>query len=247
MDIDEVLIKDNEAVEDLLHGKMKIIQSNNGYRFSIDAVLLANFVRAKKEDNIIDLGTGSGVIPLILSHRHHDLKITGLELDPHAADMAKRSVELNGLSHRIIVKEGDIREIKTLFPPESFSLVVANPPYGKPGSGHVNPEPGKATARHEIEGGLDDFISAAAYLLKQRERFFLIYPARRLADVISVMRDNGSEPKRMQMVHSREGEGARLILVEGIKGGGVEMEVMKPLYIYDDEGGYTPEIESIYS
>lgn len=236
----------DEAIEELLRGSLKIIQKKRGYRFSIDAVLLAGFARIKKGDNVFDLGTGSGVIPLILSFRHESAKITGLELDSETADMAGRSVDLNKLSQKISIVEGDVRGIKKLFPPEGFDSAVANPPYGRLDTGRINPDGQVATARHEIAGDLDDFLLAASYLLKYKGRLSIVYPARRVADLIAGMRGLNMEPKRMQMVYSREGEGAVLVLVEGVKGGGVEMDVMKPLYIYGRDGAYTEEIEKLY-
>ena len=242
----QISLKPGEAIEDLLRGSLKIIQKKTGYRFSIDAVLLANFAGIKKGAGVVDLGTGSGVIPLILSFRHESITVTGIELDPESADMARRSVELNNLSEKLSIVDGDLRGIKKLFKPESFASALANPPYGKPGTGRINPNGQIASARHEISGDLDDFLGAASYLLKYRGRLSIIYPARRVADVIVGMRRLNVEPKRMQMVHSREGEGASLVLVEGVKGGGVEMEVLKPLYIYAPDGSYSGEIEDMY-
>ena len=240
------LLKADEAIEDLLRGSLKIIQKKAGYRFSIDAVLLANFAGIKKGDSVVDIGTGSGVIPLIISFRHESANVTGVELDAESADMAKRSVEVNNLSGKISIVEGDIREIKKLLLPESFGSALANPPYGRLDTGRINPNEQIAAARHEIAGDLDDFLKAAAYLLKYKGRLSIVYPARRVADIVAGMRTFNMEPKRMQMVHSREGEGASLVLVEGVKGGGVEMEVMKPLYIYDRDGTYTRELEEMY-
>ena len=244
--MEQITLKADEAIEDLLQGSLKIIQKKSGYRFSIDAVLLANFADIKKGERIVDIGTGSGVIPLILAFRHKACDITGLELDACAADMAARSVEMNKLSGRISIAQKDIRDIKKTFHPETFGAALANPPYGKLDTGRINPNEQIAAARHEIAGGLDDFLGAASYLLKYKGRFSIIYPARRLADVIAGMRSFNLEPKRMQMVHSREGEGACLVLVEGVKGGGVEMEVIKPLYIYANDGCYTSSVEAMY-
>ena len=236
----------NEVIEDLLKGKLKVIQKKEGYRFSIDAILLANFVRIKRRDRIIDLGTGCGVIPLVLSWKHPENKITGVELDNSTASMANRSVILNNLSDRITIKRGDIKNISSLCDTETFDLAVANPPYGKPHSGRLNPNSEKATARHEISGNLDNFLSAASYAVKYRGRVSIIYPAKRLTDLISGMKNRGFEPKRMRLVYSREDESAKLALIEGVKGGGIEMEILKPLYIYDEKGDYTFEIEEMY-
>ena len=244
--MEDLSLKPGETVEDLLYGRLRIIQKRPGYRFSIDAVLLAAFTHVREGERLADLGTGSGVIPLLLAFRHERLNITGLELDPHAAHMAERSVEMNGLSGRISIMEGDLRSVRALLPPESFGLAVANPPYGRLNSGRINADSGIAAARHEIRGSLDDFLAAASYLLKYKGRLSLIYPARRGADVIAGMRKVNIEPKRLRTVHPREGDGANLILVEGVKGGGVEMEVMRPLYIYDCDGNYTSEVEEMY-
>lgn len=238
--------KTSEVVEDLLHGKLKIIQNKDGYRFSIDAILLANFVNAKKRAAIIDLGTGCGVIPIVLSWKNPDNDIKGVEIDSSAADMATRSVALNNLTDKIVIEPGDIKDLRSLYKAESFDIAVTNPPYGKPETGRLNPNSGKAVARHEINGTLDDFLSAAAYCVKFRGRLFIVYPAKRLADLMWGLKKRGFEPKRMRLVYSREGESARLVLVEGVKGGGADMEVLKPLYIYDNEGGYTKEIEEMY-
>lgn len=225
---------------------MKIIQKREGYRFSIDAILLADFTRTKKGDRIVDLGTGSGVIPLILSRKNPSSELVGVEMENAICDMARRSVEMNKLAGRINIVQGDIKDVKELFPPESFDSAVTNPPYGKLDTGRINPQTEKAAARHEITGNLDDFMAAASCLVKFRGRITVIYPAKRLADLIAGLRDRGFEPKRMRMVHSREGESARLVLIEGVKGGGVEMEVLKPLYIYGRDGSYTSEVEEMY-
>jgi len=240
------MVKNDEAIEDLLKGRLKVIQKKGGYRFSIDAVLLADFTRVKKKDVIADLGTGCGVIPLILSRKAEKSRICGIELSAAAADMALRSIRLNGLDEKISISHGDVRTIKILYPAETFDLVVTNPPYGRPNSGRINPSKDVAEARHEIAGSLDDFLAAAAYLLKYGGRFSLVYPAKRLADLMEGLRKRGIEPKRMRTVHSRQGEAAKLVLLEGIKGGGVEMEIMPPLYIYGNDGGYTAEVEAMY-
>ena len=241
-----VKLKKGESLDDLLKGKLSIIQKIEGYRFSIDPILLAGFAHIKRCDLVADLGAGSGVISLILAYRHRQIKITGIEIDAEQADMASRSLTLGSLNKRAAIIKGDLKEIKSLSPPEIYSVVVANPPYGKATSGRINPDEKIAAARHEIRGGLYDFLKAAAYLLKYRGRVNLIYPARRLADLIYDMRMTGIEPKRLRSVHSNRGEPAKLVLLEGVKGGGVEMKVMDPLYIYDGKGNYSKEVEGMY-
>lgn len=237
---------DDEVVEDLLKGRLKIIQKKKGYRFSIDAVLVAHFARIKKKDRVADLGTGSGVIPLILSYRHPDNPVTGIEIDPDAALMAKRSVEINNLSDNITILTGDIRKIRNIAAPESFSFVLANPPYGKAGSGRLSNGFSRASARHELRGSFKDFIKAGAYLLKYRGSLCIIYPSKRLADAIYEMRECGIEPKRLRTVHSRKDDAAKLVLIEGTKGGGTEMEIEPPLYIYKNGDLYSDEVQAMY-
>lgn len=237
---------EKEVVEDLLHGRMKIIQKRRGYRFSMDAVLLADFVKVRKGCRIVDLGTGCGVIPLILSQKNPLSEMVGIEIDRETADMARRSVELNGLSDRISIVHGDIKRVRSLFPPESFGVAVANPPYGVLRTGRISPKAGRAESRHEISAELDDFISAAFYLVKYGGRLSIVYPARRLVDLVCRFRNGGFEPKRLRPVYSRESGSAELVLLEGIKGGGIEMEVMSPLYIYGEDGRFTPEMEKMY-
>lgn len=247
MEIKDVELADDEALEDLLKGRLKIIQKKKGYRFSIDAVLISHFARIKKKDNVVDLGTGSGVIPLILSYRYPLNSISGIEIDGVVASMARRSVAFNDLSEKIDIIEADVRALRKEFAPESYSCVVANPPYGKAGSGRLSEGHSKASARHEVTGSLKNFIEAGAYLLKYRGAMSIIYPSKRTADVFYEMRSCGVEPKRLRTVHSRRGEAAKLVMIEGIKGGGVEMEIEPPLYIYKKKDVYSEEIEAMYS
>jgi len=242
-----LLLASDEAIEDLLHGRLKIIQKKKGYRFSIDAILIASFARIKKKDTLVDLGTGSGVIPLILSYRHPDNLITGIEMNGDVASMARRSVDLNDLRSVITILKEDIREIRKSLKAESFSTVIANPPYGKMGSGRLSNDEDRASARHELTGNIKDFIKAGAYLLKYRGSLNIIYPSKRLVDVINEMRLCGIEPKRLRTVHSRKGDAAKLVMVEGIKGGGVEMDIEAPLYIYESGDFYTEDVKVMYS
>lgn len=239
-------MNENETLDDLLGGKLKILQKKKGYRFSIDSILLVHFVRLRPGIKAIELGLGSGVISLILCYRT-GCSLTGVELQPQMAEMAARSFRLNGLEGKIDIVTGDVRDIKEMMPGGSFDAVIFNPPYRKKGSGRISTDAEKAIARHEINGCLADFISAAAYLLKQSGAVFTIYPASRAVEIVCRMRESGIEPKTMRIVHSASRTEAEFILVEGSKGGGEELEILPPLFIYDNDGNYTPEIQAIFS
>jgi tRNA1Val (adenine37-N6)-methyltransferase len=240
------LKKTGETADKLMGGSVLVLQKEKGYRFSIDAILLAHFVDLAGHDSACDLGTGSAVIPIILSKRHYRVKIAGVEIQNELADMAMRNVRLNDLEHSVRIHKGSIKKISDLFDQESFSCVFFNPPYRKMNSGRINPDREKAVARHEIEGTIADFLFAARYLLSEGGSVHVIYPATRAVELIFGMRKMTLEPKRIRMVHSSNGSRAQFILVEGIKGGGEELLIMPPLYIYNDDGTYSEEMEEIY-
>lgn len=236
-----------ETVDLLQPGGLKLLQAKNGYRYSLDPVLLADFVGAAKSQKLIDLGTGVGVLPLLFSGDESVGEIVGLERQRGLAERAQRNVEINGLSGRIRIVEGDLRQIRDLFPVESFDLVVSNPPYRNSGSGRIAPEDERAAARHELAGGLADFLSAASYLLCNGGRFAIVYLAERLAELMDGMREYRLEPKRLRCVHSRLGAPAKMVLVEGRKCGGSGMAVEPPLYIYRSaERDYSDEVLALY-
>jgi tRNA1Val (adenine37-N6)-methyltransferase len=241
------LIRDGETADDILGGRIKVIQKKRGYRFSVDALLLAKFSKEAKGHRILDLGTGSGVIALILSHMKPASHVIGIEIQEDLTDMAQRTLALNGcIPENIEIRKGDIRRVETLIRPRSFDAVVFNPPYRRLQSGRINPEEEKARARHEILGSLDDFLKAAACALRPRGRVYLIYPARRMVELICRMRQNRLEPKRCRMVHSYPEHRGEFILAEGISGGREEMIVEPPLYIYDKEGHYSEAMAAVF-
>ncbi|MBW2637379.1 MAG: tRNA1(Val) (adenine(37)-N6)-methyltransferase [Deltaproteobacteria bacterium] len=240
------LRKTGETADKLMGGSVLVLQKEKGYRFSIDAILLAHFVNLAGHDCVCDLGTGSAVIPIILSKGNDRIKIAGVEIQDDLADMAMRNVRLNDLEHSVRIYKGDIKKIGDYFDPESFHCVFFNPPYRKVNSGRINPDREKAVARHEIEGTVADFLSAARYLLSEGGSVHVIYPATRLVELISGMRKMALEPKRIRMVHSNNCSRAQFILAEGIKGGGEELHVMPPLSIYNDDGVYSGEMEEIF-
>ncbi|MDY0269296.1 tRNA1(Val) (adenine(37)-N6)-methyltransferase [Trichloromonas sp.] len=243
--IDEVQLAPDETLDDLRCGGLRIIQSRDGYRFSLDPVLLCAFARIGAGEAVVDLGTGSGVIPLLLARRTAAGSIVGVEIQSQAADRAQRAAVLNGLAERISIIHRDLRDLRGVLAPESCDVVLSNPPFRPIGTGKVAPRDERAAARHELAGGLEDFLVAAYFLLKQGGRFYLIHLAERLAEVLAAMRRMRLEPKRLRCVYSRPGQGARLVLVEGRKEGRPSLTVEAPLYIYVGEG-YSAEVLAMY-
>lgn len=234
-----------ETIDALLQGRLSIIQSKSGYRFSLDALLLADFASVRKGARVIDLGSGNGVVALALAALHPSVKATGLEIQPEMARRAERSAALNRLSERVSFIHGDVRAAAALFGAESFDAAVANPPYRTVSSGRINPDLEKRHARHEILAGLDDFLRAAARLLKRGGTMALVYPTTRTIDLLSGMRNRGIEPKRLRCVHSSTRGDAALVLVEGVKGGRCEVKIMPPLVVYARKGEYSAEMNEI--
>jgi tRNA1Val (adenine37-N6)-methyltransferase len=225
----------DETLDTFFNGRLKILQKKRGYRFSIDAVLLSKFIKIRKNEKAIDLGTGCGILPLLLSQATKAHSFVGVEIQKGLADCAKKNVVLNHLSDRISIVHGDFRELKGTFPPGSFDVVSSNPPYRKYRTGRVNPLVEKAVARHEIKGTLEDLISIASYLLPPKGRCYLIFPAMRTVDLLVASRGKGLEPKRLQFVYPRINKGAKFVLAEAIKASGVGLRIAEPLILH--EGG----------
>lgn len=241
----EVEIAHDETLDDLRAGGLKIIQSRKGYRFSLDPVLLCGFAKVGKGENVVDLGTGGGVIPLLLARRTEAQRLVGVEIQPSMADRARRSVRLNGLEGRVTILEGDLRRIGEILPSGAFDAVVANPPFRRGGTGRHALGEERAAARHELAGGIDDFLRAAARLLKRGGRLYVVFLAERLAELLEGMRRQRLEPKRLRCVHSRPGEEARMVLVEGRLGGKGGLVAEAPLHIYEGDG-YSAEVLALY-
>ena len=235
-----------ETQDALFEGRLKVLQKKCGYRFSIDALLLAHFAKPLPMDQIIDLGTGCGILPLVLAFRHKVKSVIGVEIQPSLADLARRNVALNRLSTRIKIWEKDLKNLGGNRCRGTFDLVLSNPPYRKVGSGRVNPRLEKAMARHEITATLEDVIRTAGALLKDKGRLTMIYPASRTADLIEEMRKFHLEPKRWQFVHSHPGEEARLLLIEALKEGRPQVRVLPPFFLYDSTGKYTLEAQELF-
>ena len=221
----------DETLDTFLNGSVYVLQKKRGYRLSVDAILLSQFIRIRNGEQAIDLGTGCGILPLLLSRTTKARSFVGVEIQKDLAELAKRNVSLNNLDHRIEILSQDFRNLKAIFPSGRFDVVFSNPPYRKFLSGRVNPSAEKAVARHEIKTTLHDVISIAAYLLPPKGRSYLIYPASRAVDLLVTMREQKLEPKCLQFVYPRRGEAAKFLLVESTKGSGVEVKVMEPLFL----------------
>ena len=244
--IGELHALDGETVDAILGGRLRIIQKKRGYRFSLDALLLAHFAALREGDNLIDLGTGGGIVALILAQRFSCGHVLGIDIQEELVAMAKRSVILNGFEGYVEICRGDVRRPETLCGPQSFSAAVFNPPYRRLHSGRMNPGSEKAMARHEIAGSAADFLTAAAYALRPDGRTYVIYPATRMVELLARMRERRIEPKRLRMVHSCHGGLGAFVLLEGVKGGREELKVLPPLFIHEEAGGYTLEMTEIF-
>lgn len=231
----------------LFAGRLSCRQHRDGYRFSLDAVLLAHFFAPRPGESLLDLGCGCGVIPLILAYRWPHLRQTGLELQPQLAALARRNAADNGLAERIRIVEGDLRAITNLFKPGQFQRVVCNPPFYRSEGARLNLDPERRLARHEVAADLGEVTAAASWLLHKGGRVDLVYPAERAAALLAALRGAGLEPKRLQVVHNHPGSPGKLVLVEGLKGGGEELEILPPFFIYREAGGgYSAEMERCY-
>ena len=238
---------DEETVDEILGGSLKIRQSKRGYRFNLDSLVLAHFVSLKSRTDNLDIGCGNGIIALVLAMRYAQSRWHGLEVQEGLAALAEKNVEQNGLDNRVTIDRGDARDIKKIYQTHSFDQVVFNPPYRKINSGRMNPLPEKAVARHEISGSLDGFLAAAKYALKPKGRVFTIYPATRLVELICLFRKQDIEPKRMKLVFSGAASDAEFVLVEGRSGSREELKVEPPLLIYDEPKKYTQDMKNIFN
>lgn len=240
-------IFENERLDDLQYKGLRLLQKKDGFCFGVDAVLLSHFVQVAKNSNVIDLGTGTGIIAILLAAKREPRKVTGLEIQPEIAEMAARSVQLNGLEDRVEIVQGDIKEAAKRFGASSFDAVVSNPPYIGRGGGLLNPADTKAISRHEILCTLEDVVSAAAELLRPGGKFSMVHRPQRLADIICRMRNNAIEPKYLRFVHPSPGKKPNLLLISGTRNGNPELKIQEPLYIYDSDGNYSKEINEIYN
>ncbi len=243
----------DETLELLRMGKGPILQKRDGYRFSIDALILADFMashlitaRNRRSVRYIDLGTGCGIIAILMAKWKKDLSGYGIEIQPSLADMAKRNLMLNNLEDRLQILCMDLKELPGKFPPASFDWVTINPPYRRINTGRINPNPQKAIARHELFVSLKDICEIMAYLLREKGKAFLIYPAPRITSLLIQLRAAGLEPKSLKPVYPKPGEKACWILIEAVRKGREGLIFDMPLWVEDEHGRYTEEVNKVF-
>ena len=239
------LVKDNERIDDLQNGYY-VIQDPDKFCFGMDAVLLSGFAKVKKGETALDLGTGTGIIPILLKTKTNGKHFTGLEIQKECADMAGRSVRYNHLEDNVEIVQGDIKEAADIFGAASFDVVTSNPPYMIGQHGLTNPEEPKAIARHEVLCTLEDVVSRTAKLLKPGGHFYMVHRPFRLAEIMTMLVKYKLEPKRMQLVYPYIDKEPNMVLIEAVRGGKPRMTVEKPLIVYQSPGVYMPEIYDIY-
>lgn len=239
-------LKESERLDDLQRNGYQIIQKEQGFCFGMDAVLLSGFAKVKPGEKAIDLGTGTGIIPILLKAKNDGKHYTGLEIQEEMADMARRSVALNHLEEKIDIVTGDIKEASRLFGAASFDVVTSNPPYMNDAHGLKNPDLPKAIARHEVLCTLEDVVREAAKLLRPGGRFYLVHRPHRLIEIVSALTKYRLEPKRMKMVHPFVDKQANMVLIEAVRGGRSMIQVEAPVIVYKEPGVYTDEIYEIY-
>lgn len=239
-------LKPGERIDELNRNGYQIIQDKNRFCFGMDAVLLSGFATVKPGETVLDLGTGTGIIPILLEAKTDGAHFTGLEIQPDSADMACRSVALNGLEQKVDIVTGDIKDASKLFGASSFDVITTNPPYMIGQHGLQNPDEAKAIARHEVLCTLEDIMRESSKLLKPKGRFYMVHRPFRLSEIFCCMTKYGIEPKRMKLVHPFIDKEPNMVLIEGLHGGNPRMTVEKPLIVYKEQGKYTDEIYDIY-
>ena len=242
----KISLREGERLDDLMRSGRVIIQNENEFCFSMDSVLIAHFPKFKKNARVIDLGTGTGVIPLLIADEVKE--ICAVELNSQMADLARRNVELNGLSEKIFVMEGDYRKHREIFKAESFDVAIANPPYTPITNGEANKISGIARARHEFTATLEDVVTAARYVLKFHGAFYMIHLASRLCEIVDALHRHQMEMKRLRLIQPKQGRDANLIMLEAVVGANVgNLKILPPLIVHNDDGSYTDEIYKIYT
>ena len=239
-------VSDQETLDELKGYRLRIIQPRHGYRFSVDPLLLADFARIGKGERVLDLGTGCGIIPMLLARQEPSAQITGAEFQEVMADIAGRNVALNDLSGQVEIISHDVVDLRRRFPVSSFDLVVSNPPYRRPGTGKISPRAGRDDSRHETTATLADFMAAAKFLVKESGRICFIYHTCRLAELMAQAALQKLAPIRLRMVHGNVDAPGRMFLIELMKGRIGELQVEPPLMVRREDGGYSEEKLRIY-
>lgn len=243
----EVTLKENERIDDLELKGLKIIQNKEGFCFGIDSVLLSDFAKnIKKDGMVLDLGTGTGIIPILLCGKTNLKKVIGVEVQEEVAQMAKRSIQLNKLEEKFEVLNENILNLNSIYKKQTFDVIVTNPPYKKINTGIINENEKKIISRHELTANLEDFIKISKDLLKDKGEFYMVHRPERLVDILSLMRKYKIEPKILRMVYSNTNKEPKLVLVKGVKNANPFLKVEKNLYIYKADGNYTDEVLKIY-
>ena len=244
----DVELKKNERIDDLEFKGLKIIQNEKGFCFGMDSVLLSDFAKNMKNNStVLDLGTGTGIIPILLCGKTNLKKVVGIEIQQDVANMAKRSSQLNNLQDRFEVVNTNIINLKNIYEKQSFDVIVTNPPYKKENTGITNENEAKLISRHEITANLEDFISISKDLLKDKGEFYMVHRPERLVDILSLMRKYKIEPKILKFVSPNKNKEPNLILIKGIKNANSFLKIEKNLYVYNEDGKYTNEILKIYN
>ena len=243
---EDLFLREGERIDDLERNGYGIIQKKGAFCFGMDAVLLSGFASVRKGERVLDLGTGTGIIPILLEAKTEGSYFVGLEIQEESADMARRSVRYNHLEEKVEIVTGDIKEAGRLFGLASFDVVTSNPPYMNQSHGLVNPGDGKAIARHEVLCTLEDVIREGGRVLKPGGRFYMVHRPRRMVEILETFRRHSLEPKRMKMVHPYAGREANMVLIEARKGGNPLMKVEAPVIVFDGDGNYSDEIRTVY-
>ena len=240
------MIKNDEILDDLQLQGLHIIQKKSGFKFGIDAVLLSDFAKDAPSKATLDLCTGTGIIPVLLSGKTKTPRICGLEIQEEIADMAKRSVEYNKIENRVEILQGDLKNAAEIYGKGTFDKITCNPPYMKNNTAVKNETDTLSISRHEIACTLEDGISVSSALLRPKGRFFMVHRPFRLAEIMNVLIKYRLEPKRMQLVHPFIDKEPNMVLIEASKGGNSRIKVEKPLIVYKEPGVYTDDILKIY-
>lgn len=240
-------LRENERIDDLEINNLKIIQRSDGFCFGVDSVLLSDFAKnIKRDSEVLDFGTGTGILGFLLLAKTNIKKVIGVEVQSEIADMARRSISLNKLDNNFEIINTNIKNVDKVLPIDHYNAIISNPPYKKAHTGKVNENSIKLISRHEVEADLSDFIKMSFKMLKDKGSLYIVHRAERLVDILTEMRKNKMEPKRIRFVYSNQESECKLVLIEAVKNGKCFLKNEKPLYIYNMDGSYTDEILKIY-